>query len=716
MNNKKASILLIVFLVLFHIHSYGQNSNNEDSIFKFLESSVVYIEQAFYFDSSLVSNKDIFKKIERSLNTTILDDYFTVASGSGFLVTSDGYLVTNNHVVEIEDMETFRKTTYWIVADHYSRLLSNKTISNADYWKILPDFQNVFSKGKFSYRVRVNNDQFYSCKIIDSDKKIDLALVKIDATSKFEPILMSDSSHVKVGDDVLSMGYPLPDDLNRLVKDFKVTLTKGEISALRSDNLGIQHTAAINPGNSGGPLCNADGALIGINAAVIQDAKQIFFAIKSETLLKWLKDKDHTDIVTRNKTESKTPPRANREIVAQGTSSGLPIKVGRSFFINLKDPCSVYLNGELKGVTPLVLTNIQPGNATLTIESDELFTEQKIEVEESIQEIVTYFPNMGKYTGILEADSVPSNAEVTVDGTYYGRTPITIPSLTVGVHTISFSHEGYASSKSEITIEKKKTQKFSSNLEKNYKIGFSQSLPSDAKIQLSNGNTSLRFNIGEEIRLVAGEWKCDISSRFFESISIPVTLINKDVVIDVRIEVYKATIRFDSLLPGSKIYLNKTEVTSLVKNNEILVDMGDYDLLVLTEEYMPLKTSITLAKDEVKQISNIYARTPGYYSVQNAVIGYPMLISGAILCGFSFFMNSDDFLIPNTSSYTDYTTFKYVTLTTGCIGGIAAIVGAGFVVLSLVDNQNETMREKIQLSLRVDQNMPSPAINFSFRY
>ncbi|MCB2081848.1 MAG: DegQ family serine endoprotease [Rickettsiales bacterium] len=139
--------------------------------------------------------------------------------GSGFIVDSDGYIVTNHHVVA--------------QADEISVSLGDK-------------------------------DTFLA-KVVGSDSKTDIALLKIDAGKKLPAVKWGDSEKARVGDWVLAIGNPF---------GFGKTVTAGIISA-RSRNINsgpfddfIQTDAAINRGNSGGPMFDLDGEVIGINTAI----------------------------------------------------------------------------------------------------------------------------------------------------------------------------------------------------------------------------------------------------------------------------------------------------------------------------------------------------------------------------------------------------------------------------------------------------------------
>ena len=157
------------------------------------------------------------------------------ALGSGVIISKDGYIVTNNHVV------------------------SNAT-------KIV-----VFT----------HDGKKYKAKLIGTDPKTDLAVIKIDAKN-LKPITFTDSSNIEVGDIALAIGNPF---------GIGETVTEGIISGLNRNKVGIndyenfiQTDAAINPGNSGGALVDLKGRLIGINSAILTSSggnNGVGFAIPS---------------------------------------------------------------------------------------------------------------------------------------------------------------------------------------------------------------------------------------------------------------------------------------------------------------------------------------------------------------------------------------------------------------------------------------------------
>ncbi|HEY7534990.1 MAG TPA: DegQ family serine endoprotease [Thermodesulfobacteriota bacterium] len=164
--------------------------------------------------------------------------------GSGFVLTEDGYIVTNNHVVE--------KAT--------------------DIDVILEDGEK------------------YNAKVIGKDPKTDVALLKINPKHKLPAVSLGDSEKLEIGDWVIAIGNPF---------GLGHTVTVGIVSAKgRSLGLGayddfIQTDAAINPGNSGGPLFNLQGQVVGVNTAIIAGGQGIGFAIPislAKNIINQLKD------------------------------------------------------------------------------------------------------------------------------------------------------------------------------------------------------------------------------------------------------------------------------------------------------------------------------------------------------------------------------------------------------------------------------------------
>lgn len=161
-----------------------------------------------------------------------------VGGGSGFIITSDGYIVTNKHVV---------------------------------------------SDSAASYTVFTNDGKKHAARVISRDDSQDLAIVKIDA-SGLPAVDLGDSDSVDLGQTAIAIGNAMAEFRNTVslgvVSGLSRTVTAGSPSQQEETIRGvIQTDAAINPGNSGGPLLNLRGEVIGINTAIASNAQNIGFAI-----------------------------------------------------------------------------------------------------------------------------------------------------------------------------------------------------------------------------------------------------------------------------------------------------------------------------------------------------------------------------------------------------------------------------------------------------
>lgn len=165
------------------------------------------------------------------------------ALGSGFIISSDGYIVTNNHVVAGADKVTVK--------------------FNGDKSAGLP------------------------AKIMGTDEETDIALLKVESPEKLPVLKFGDSDAMEVGDWVVAIGNPF--GLSNTVTAGILSAKGRDIHSGPFDNF-LQTDASINPGNSGGPLINREGEVIGINTAISANGQGIGFAIPSNLASKVIND------------------------------------------------------------------------------------------------------------------------------------------------------------------------------------------------------------------------------------------------------------------------------------------------------------------------------------------------------------------------------------------------------------------------------------------
>lgn len=225
----KKLFLLVVFMAALSINAYAVP-----------ESFAPVVKKAAPSVVNISTTKTVTRQID-----PFFDDFFggflgsprgdqkykSSALGSGFIIDMNGYIVTNNHVIE----------------------------------------------GADEIIVKLQDEREYKATVVGTDPLTDLALLKIDTKgASITPILLGDSDKAEIGDWVVAIGNPL---------GLGGTVTAGILSAKGRvlgdgpyDNF-IQTDVSINPGNSGGPLINMDGEVIGINTAIIQSAQGLGFAV-----------------------------------------------------------------------------------------------------------------------------------------------------------------------------------------------------------------------------------------------------------------------------------------------------------------------------------------------------------------------------------------------------------------------------------------------------
>jgi len=195
-----------------------------------------------------------FQEYERDENGNVKSQKKKIGGGSGFIVSKDGLIVTNRHVVEDEQAD---------------------------------------------YSVLTNDGKEFNAKVLARDTLSDFAVIKLEDTGEKKvkdlPFIdLGDSKSLQIGQSVVAIGNALA--------EYQNTVTTGIVSGIGRDitagsmtgsedliNL-IQTDAAINPGNSGGPLVNLEGQVIGINTAIAANATGIGFAIPVDDIKSLIKD------------------------------------------------------------------------------------------------------------------------------------------------------------------------------------------------------------------------------------------------------------------------------------------------------------------------------------------------------------------------------------------------------------------------------------------
>ncbi len=216
------------------------------SVVNISTTSVVRTRGFSPFSSSPFGEEDPFEEFfKRFFGEAPQQEFRQHGLGSGFIISGDGYIVTNNHVIDKAQ-----------------------------------DIQVILADG-----------EKYKAKVIGKDSKTDLALLKIKPKEKLQAVTFGDSDKLRIGDWVIAVGNPF--GLGHTVTAGIVS-AKGRVLGLGNYDDFIQTDAPINPGNSGGPLFNLQGQVVGVNTAIVAGGQGIGFAIPinmAQNVVGQIKDK-----------------------------------------------------------------------------------------------------------------------------------------------------------------------------------------------------------------------------------------------------------------------------------------------------------------------------------------------------------------------------------------------------------------------------------------
>jgi serine protease Do len=267
-----SAVLVLMIFIMLHQTSCRDNDAElfgdivESPIKKQSDAKAKDIQNTFREIYKLYSDRVVFISTEQTVKMPqhpFFDDPFfreffrgqqppsrtqkRTGLGTGFVLSADGYICTNHHVIAQVDKIT----------------------------------------------VKIDNKS-YTAKIVGSDERTDIALLKIDPDEKLKPVFLGNSDDVMVGDWAIAIGNPFGLDKTFTVGVISAT-GRRDVDLMGGSQSHIQTDASINPGNSGGPLINIDGEVIGINRMIYSRTGGnlgIGFAIpinKAKTVLEELK-------------------------------------------------------------------------------------------------------------------------------------------------------------------------------------------------------------------------------------------------------------------------------------------------------------------------------------------------------------------------------------------------------------------------------------------
>lgn len=230
----------------------------------------------------------------------------SLGAGSGFVVDSEGYIVTNYHVIAraymLQRMTQEYEDTIDNLVNNATQLLGSSTTSLKQFFPSPTTFAQVY--------VRMGDaaQEYIKCRIVNVQPELDVAVLKLEnnATSldALQSVSFGSSSNLLVGQSLVAIGNPF--GLDTSVTSGVVSALNREITVSTSNRIRncIQTDASINPGNSGGPLLNLEGRVIGVNTAIVTTSGSsagVGFAIPSDEVEPVVRDFIREDRLKQSK-------------------------------------------------------------------------------------------------------------------------------------------------------------------------------------------------------------------------------------------------------------------------------------------------------------------------------------------------------------------------------------------------------------------------------
>jgi len=291
------------------------------NIHRVCSPSVVYVTSVLSSTSPVSTRTRRGRKKAESNNSqkqeNKLPNGMSLGSGSGFVIDSDGYIVTNYHVVQRayeSNQAVLQYEKFWDdLAKNTTKSIKDKLSFSSS--NVVDNVEGVLNRTVNAITGRENNEtevlpagvfvrfgengdadgsvtSYYSCEIIDVKKELDIAVLKIMESSDkmnnlLKPMEYGSSSNLVVGQSLLAIGNPF--GLDRTITSGLVSATGRSVTGVAGNQIKncIQTDCAINPGNSGGPLLNLKGEVVGVNTMIISasgSSSGIGFAVPGDSV------------------------------------------------------------------------------------------------------------------------------------------------------------------------------------------------------------------------------------------------------------------------------------------------------------------------------------------------------------------------------------------------------------------------------------------------
>jgi S1-C subfamily serine protease len=628
---KRILITVIFAVVVAPITLFAQSG---DRLYPSIAPSTAYIQHLLTFDAAYAKNPALIRKFEGLLGWKLLGEAIPISSGSGFVVTADGMIVSNRHVASVGDLKKLRAG----IAAELAGVLESKHASSftPDERRLLvADLATMANFGAYRLTVTIDGKRSSDVRIvaIAKEDEADLALLQVGLAG-LRPLTVAPADRIAptlVGSDVFSFGFPLGFAMDAVFDELAVTMNRGSISAIRKAELGIQHTAAISPGNSGGPLVDSSGAVIGVNTASLNAGNSIFFAVGADQLLAFLAKSSikpalaGAAIPVQPASAAPSAPPSSMSLNSLGE-----LEVSADVLVDAVKGAEVYLDGKLQGTAPIFLELKTPlSELFVTGPTGEFRTKLRRLASlsgASVLKVELRIPYVD-----LTLISDPPGAAVILNGAPVGKTPVTVR-VEPGEHRVAFELGGYRFASTTIVAGGSRTMDAAATGRPLRPVSVEGiGTTSTASYTFTGDGDSFTFEHDDSISLTEGKWELVIEGvPEFSGIKIPVTVDASGSRIDASVYTRSTVLAFYGLNSRSEVFVNGLPI-AVPSSGLLPILPGSYDVFIWDDAYRPIETKVTVSFERDAWVR--YPNKTGYGTklLRNGLVSVGSIAAAVIL-------------------------------------------------------------------------------------
>jgi Trypsin-like serine proteases, typically periplasmic, contain C-terminal PDZ domain len=665
----------------------AQASTEGQALYSAVSGSVVYLQHEIRLNASDCKKPELWRRYESLAKHPFLDAAFPLVSGSGFFIDDRGYILTNRHVADFSP-EVWR---YWVVGSMATSLEKNwgSLFSKGDRDAMMADFKVMIDKGRYDFAVYSGATRYVATILAKSkDKEPDLALLKVEG-SGFRALRLALPEAIVpglAGADVYSLGFPLGNSLEEMLefKERTVTMNRGAISAIRNNNLSIQHSAAVSHGNSGGPLVDSQGIVLGLNTVSLQEVggNSLFYAVDSGKVHDFLDKLGFGELLAWNRRlPGALASRSSVKLNALGE-----IEVSGDLLIDADKGVEVLVGGADLGSGPQFVKLSEPVTR-LELHGPSGDFSGKLRLLSSLTGATTLRPALMRRETTVAIDSEPAGATVVADGKLLGQTPLEVD-LAPDSYALSFRREGAWFADRSLVVAAGERQELSVKGETPRAVTLIAG-PAEpaAKLRFESSAGVIIYSQGEPLALADGAWKLSVEgSPALAGASVPLTVSGSPVSLDLGPYKRNAALQVRGLGAAAELWIDDKPMKADA-GDSLALPLGVHSVYAWEKGLEPLpKTRITVRDDGKSFVT--WDRLPGHdvKTQQRFWAGIGLGISGAALAGAGLVFNQNSVIMGMTDSFSSY---QLVKLTTGA----AALTGCGLIV-GAIFQEIESVKER----------------------